>query len=503
MTIWMDLTNSLTRHQGNVAGIIRAELMLAKNLHEIDSSIRFSVLTDYGFKEVKKSKLRWLFKSQNLNDDYIKYQKRKKTRLYRYFDKIRKKIDCQIFKFKRHYIKPKEISRNQYLEHPYRDGDIVYSCGWLGTNKEQFFSRIKTQLQNFRLVYTIYDLVLVKENLRYIYHPQDSWFEGYLNWISNNCDSVVYGGHTAQIDAEKYFKENNFNIPKGFWVKWGDDIQKQKSKQDSEKILEKLGVKKPYILAVGSFDHKKNYRILYQAFCQLKQRGAKNIPQLVIIGRKIEGAELQDAMLTNPLTKDYIKIIGCSDKELNALYKNCKFSVLPTLYEGWSLTLPESLSYGKLCLCSDIAPLREVGGDCGYYINPNSAKDWADAIENFMNNPKKISEYEEKIHKNWKGVSWKESAQSLYKCLTEFNNTNSEKVKNVVVNSNKPTIYYDITLIWHPSLSGIPRTQMLLARYLYKYNKDIKYFWMNNGVYCELSHKQLSHLLSKERIGKL
>ena len=45
-----------------------------------------------------------------------------------------------------------------------------------------------------------------------------------------------------------------------------------------------------------------------------------------------------------------------------------------------------------------------------------------------MQNPKN----EEKIHKNWKGVSWKESAQSLYKCLTEFNNTNSEKVKNAL-----------------------------------------------------------------------
>ena len=75
MAIWMDLTNSLTQHKGNVAGIIRAELMLAKHLHEIDSSIRFSVLTDYGFREIKKSELKWLFKSENINDDYKKYQK--------------------------------------------------------------------------------------------------------------------------------------------------------------------------------------------------------------------------------------------------------------------------------------------------------------------------------------------------------------------------------------------------------------------------------------------
>ncbi|MBR2011906.1 MAG: glycosyltransferase [Alphaproteobacteria bacterium] len=500
MTIWMDLTNSLTQHKGNVVGIVRAELMRAKNLHEIDPSIRFSVLTDYGFREVKKSELRWLFKSQNINDDYRKYQKRKSQTCNRIYDKICKKLAWEIFRFKRHYLKPRNISRNRYLTYPYSDGDVVYSCGWFGTRKEEFYSRIRSRLQDFKLVYTIYDLVMIKDNLRHLYFPADSLFDEYLYWISTNCCAAVYCGHTAQIDSEKYFKEKDLNIPEGHWLKYGGDTKNQLFKRDADEVLESLGVKKPYILAIGSFDHKKNYKILYQAYCQLKQRGAKNIPQLVIVGRKLANNELQDNMLNNLLTKDYVKIMGCSDEELNALYNNCTFAVLPSLYEGYSVVLLETLQYGKLCLTSDTPPLREVGNDCAYFINPEHAKDWADAIEKFMNNPDKIAEWEQKVTTNFKPISWKESTQSLYDSLVSVRDKefNEEQVTN-----NVPTLYYDISLLWYSAgLSGIPRTQMLLARHLHKYNQNIKYFWMNQGVYCELSHKQLSCLLGKESLDK-
>ena len=132
----MDLTNSLTQNKGNVVGIVRAELMLAKYLHEIDSSIRFSVLTKYGFRKVNYLELRWLFKSKNINDDYIKYQKRKKRPLNKFLQKIGKKIAWEIFRFKRHYIKPRDIPGHQYIVYPYHKNDIVYSCGWIKIDKE-------------------------------------------------------------------------------------------------------------------------------------------------------------------------------------------------------------------------------------------------------------------------------------------------------------------------------------------------------------------------------
>lgn len=76
MAIWMDLTNSLRIFKGRVVGIIRAELEIAKNLHDIDSNIRFSICTGNGFREVKFSELEWLWNADSVSDAYIRHFKR-------------------------------------------------------------------------------------------------------------------------------------------------------------------------------------------------------------------------------------------------------------------------------------------------------------------------------------------------------------------------------------------------------------------------------------------
>ncbi|MDO4162748.1 MAG: hypothetical protein Q4D80_07100, partial [Pseudomonadota bacterium] len=305
MTIWMDLTNSLTQHKGNVVGIVRAELLQAKYLHSLDSSIKFSILTKLGFQEVPEKDLKWLFNSENVGMDYLKYQKNKKTLLCRLINKIRRKIEKKSFRNKRRH-RDMSIPKKEFIIFPYQDGDVVYSCGWFGTNKELFFERVKSLLPNLKLVYTIYDLVMVKDDIRHFYSPVDSWFDTYLEWISNNCDALTYCGQTAQIDTEKYFKEKSWNIPKGQWLRYGGDVQISHAKHDDNFILEKLNIKKPYLLSVGSFDHKKNYRLLYQSFCLMAQQNPQEVPNLVIVGRKLANDELAELMLNNPLLKDKI-----------------------------------------------------------------------------------------------------------------------------------------------------------------------------------------------------
>lgn len=488
----MDLTNSLIMHKGKFAGIVRAELMQAKFLHQLDSSIRFSVITSKGFKEVSSKKLSWLFNSQNIGVDYQKYQDSKNTFLGKLSALLEQKIDKKIFNIKRHY-RDKTIFKKEFIIYPYQEGDLVYSCGWYGTKKEKYFYTIKKYLSNFRLVYTIYDLVMVKDNLRHLYFPHDQLFDQYLSWISMNCDACIYGGHTARIDTEAYLKKWNLRIPQGYWIKFGSDIVLQNTSSDDQSILDNLGIKGSFILAVGSFDHKKNYRILYQAFCLLKEKGIKNLPKLIIVGRKIANVnlELQNDISENPLIKDNIKIISCTDQELDVLYRHCLFTVLASLYEGWSLTLPESLNYGKLCVCSDVAPLKEIAEGFAVFVNPNSPKDWADNIENLLKNPKILEEKETHIKKNWHPISWEESTQGLYNILSEIRQKTELKSK----------IYYELGLLFYPGgLTGIPRTQMILARKLNEIRDDIVFFYMAKGNYYEISKASLRNLLSDEKL---
>ncbi|MBR2136830.1 MAG: glycosyltransferase [Alphaproteobacteria bacterium] len=486
MTIWMDLTNSLITNQGNVVGIIRAELMLAKYLHALDPSIRFSVTMKQGFKEVSIRSLNWLWKSKNINDDYIRFQKKRRGIISKLFAKIDYKLYKASYRRQRHH-RPNGMPKKEFIIWPYKDGDVVFSCGWLGTARESHFGKVKTALPNLKLVYTVYDLAILQSSLKSLYTYLFSAFSGYLQWINKNCDAIIYGGKTAQKDTENYFKENNLDIPAGYPVKWGNDI---KSETNSDMVdLSALGIKKPFILSVGSFDGKKNYQLLYQTYCAAQFKGI-DLPQLVIVGRLVQGHDLYSMFQTNPYTKEKVKILSVKDEELTALYKNCLFTVLPTLYEGWSLTLPESFYYGKMCVCSDVAPLREVGENFACYVNPYHPAEWVETITDLAKHPEKVKKYEQKIAQKWHSVSWQEAAENVYQGLLKTS-------RMVKINSTK--LYYDLGLL-HYTLSGIPRTQLLLARRLYQIRKDIEFFYMNKGEYYYLPPEMLPNLLSEENI---
>lgn len=484
MAIWMDLTNSFTEYKGNVVGIIRAELMLAKYFHELNPSIRFSVLRKYGFEEVPARKLAWLWKTDSLSEDYLAFQKSEKSLWNRLLDEIEHKV------FKHSYKKqfrkcPKGTSKKEFIIWPYKSGDVVYSCGWYGTNKERFFSKVKKADPNVQLVYTVYDLAMLQDSLKSVYKDNIKPFDEYLEWIASNCDEVVYGGHTAQIDAEKYFSERGWRVPAGHWVKWGSDIKHSSSDNDS---LSVLGIKKPFILSVGSFDWKKNYQVLYRAYCWAASKGI-DLPTLVIVGRMVSEKTLFAMFQTNPQLKGKVKIISASDEELGTLYKNCLFTVLPTLYEGWSLTLPESFNYGKLCLCSDVAPLREIGEDLAVYLNPQHPTEWAKTIEEYANNKQAVQIAEDRIKAQWQNPTWKECAENLCSYLSLLKPSGK-----VLVPRGK--IYYDLGLInYNGKLTGIPRTSMLLARYLYQMNYNPHFFFIKNGNYYAINEGYLEPLL--------
>lgn len=486
----MDLTNSLINHKGNVVGIVRAELILAKMLHEIDSSIRYSIYTKYGFKEVDITTLKWLWNSKNINDDYITFQKSKKKIWHKIVEKIQKKIFKMSYKQQRHH-RPAGMPRSEFFISPYQNGDLVYSCGWIDNSKQNIFLKLKKMLPDLKLVYTIYDLAMLQYSLKASYAPYIPEFEKYLYWISKNCNAIIYGGKTAKIDAEKYFEQNNLPSPSGIAVKWGCDIK-------TNKCDNQLKITEPYILAVGSFDYKKNYKLLYDTYCLAKMQN-KKLPMLVIVGKRLSDNELFQMFEENNLIKDNVKLLSVNDKELQTLYENCLFTVLPTLYEGWSLTLPEALFYHKLCICSNVLPLKEVGKNFAHYLNPFHPQEWVDTIIDYVNHPYKIKQIEENIAKNWQPVLWKDSAQALYSGLKKItlNNDITKNTENIV--NEHPKIFYDLNLI-NNQLTGIPRTELLLARNLYHIRKDIEFFILKNGNYYSININNIKHLLGNDKL---
>lgn len=123
----------------------------------------------------------------------------------------------------------------------------------------------------------------------------------------------------------------------------------------------------PIVLCVGSIEGRKNHLALFEACEQLWTRGRKF--ELHVVGlARAETAAPALARLRALQEKGWpLQYNGrADDTALNAAYAECRFTVYPSLLEGFGLPVLESLAHGKPCICSSRGALGESarGGGC-------------------------------------------------------------------------------------------------------------------------------------------
>lgn len=117
----------------------------------------------------------------------------------------------------------------------------------------------------------------------------------------------------------------------------------------------------PYLFYVGRIERKKNIDHLLQAFQILKNK--YQLPhQLWLAGNLGFGFESLQASAD-------VKLLGyVTAEELPGLMQRAAVFVFPSNYEGFGIPVIEALACGTKVACSDLPPLREIGGSaCWYY----------------------------------------------------------------------------------------------------------------------------------------
>ncbi len=137
-----------------------------------------------------------------------------------------------------------------------------------------------------------------------------------------------------------------------------------------------------FILAASTLEPRKNFGTLLEAYASYHLADPRGAYPLVIAGRRgwespAFFARLEELTLQ---TKKIFWINGPNDDLLRELYRACAFFCLPSLYEGFGLTLLEALAWGAPALAADIGPFREIGGDRIEYLPPRDPAAWAAAL---------------------------------------------------------------------------------------------------------------------------
>lgn len=153
--------------------------------------------------------------------------------------------------------------------------------------------------------------------------------------------------------------------------------------QDDSGVLARHGLqRRRYLLHVGTVEPRKNLDGLFDALTLLRSEPAVDALPCVLVGRDGWRSEtIRQRLKGNPWLAGRVKWIqDAPDGDLGALYRNARFTVVPSLDEGWGLAVQESLAHGTPCIASRVGGIPEAGLDLVDYVESGDTDGLADAL---------------------------------------------------------------------------------------------------------------------------
>ena len=167
--------------------------------------------------------------------------------------------------------------------------------------------------------------------------------------MARKADKIIAVSKSTKKDAQDIFKISEDKIEV---IYSGLDERFFKEPEiDSQKVLAKYDIKKKYIFFLGTLEPSKNITRLLKAFALFKKRclqrknSKKFDYQLVLAGKRgWLSQEYRQIAKDLGVAKDIIYTGYIIGDELTPLFKNAEFFVMPSLYEGFGMTILEAFA---------------------------------------------------------------------------------------------------------------------------------------------------------------
>lgn len=200
---------------------------------------------------------------------------------------------------------------------------------------------------------------------------------------------------------------------------------------EGNEVLEKYGIKKPFLLYVSSMYPHKNVEGLVKAFKIL--RGKRDL-QLVLVGKvsyfserakedvnkilredgggAIRSRNYKDNVASDVIFPNFMVSDGyLPDDDLRVFYQEAKAFVFPSFKEGFGLPALEAMAHRLPVVASDIACLREICGGAAEFFDPRDIEDMAKKVEKVLDDEGLRQQLIEKGLEQIKKFSWMKMAK--------------------------------------------------------------------------------------------
>jgi glycosyltransferase involved in cell wall biosynthesis/GT2 family glycosyltransferase len=139
-------------------------------------------------------------------------------------------------------------------------------------------------------------------------------------------------------------------------------------------------ITRPYILAVGTIEPRKNLRRLVKAFEWLRESDALRDHVLVLIGPNGWDPDFQQFLADSDVASRVIALGFVPTDHLPSLYHYASAVVQPSLYEGFGIPVMEAMCSSAVVIASNRGSLPDVLGAGGVTFDPTDSRAIAEAL---------------------------------------------------------------------------------------------------------------------------
>lgn len=189
-----------------------------------------------------------------------------------------------------------------------------------------------------------------------------------------------------------------------------------------EDRLRRYQIPRPFFVAVGRMEAKKNIATLVKSFTSFKtRRGVGDPYRLVLVGTKGFGyEEIRREIANSAVKSDIIELGYVPESDMPYILNAAEALVHPSWYEGFGIPPIQAMACGCPVVASNAASLPEVLGDAALYFSPAEPEQLAEALGRITNEAGLKHDLRMKGVERAARYTWKRTAEQTLPVLAQW-----------------------------------------------------------------------------------
>lgn len=303
------------------------------------------------------------------------------------------------------------------------------------------------------------------------------WQRRYLRWSTRyairHAMQLIAVSEKTKEDLIKHYAADDKRI-RVLYPGCDRERLYQASAAQIKETLDEYGIEQPYILYVGNIQRKKGLELLIQAFGLYTYRDLRSVwdkqlkkgkqhedkddlqklrasielidfskikpyCRLLLVGKADKAYQDElEKLITEYYLEKQVRFLGyVPDFKLTCIQRSAALYIQPSYYEGFGMSVVESMNCGVPVIISDAGSLPEIVGEAGLVVNMKEPENLAEALDDLLRDHKRREQMSAAAKERGRKFDWKELAQALSGLFKEIGVTD-HKASSTSSSSKRP-----------------------------------------------------------------